>query len=641
MNLRSVKFTGLMIPGVLIQLVLASQSCGPNDSERKFIENEQLSGENCNFQSEITNSPAEKDGANHWPYCNGHNQIKQNLLNRKPLKIEDLSNLDLKSEKSESIETWIIGRKESNPQISLASKFGQEWHTSGFWSDEEMIADSENLAILDELEPSKLKSLDFSPHLIKTDLSQDQLSIELIKFKTGVDPLQILSDWQKEEKIVFFEPNQFHQPSAAVLSEFANEYNSVSSSTYWHNDIRLAETLNALATNALPRPPDAEIFAQAPIIAVIDSGFDIEHPALKNAIWTNPAVGVLCQNDEHGCNTSGDFNKNFLGDGEYWPVGTGGFNQSCPTQSNCLHGTHVAGIIAGYNEEKKIGVCPFCKILPIKVSKIKQGGESGISDSAIIRALQYISQFNRGDSNLIRIANASFGKYQRSRSVATLVRKLAGLSGGGVLIIGAASNEGSNERSYPAALPDAMSVSALDENKKKADFSNFGPSVDIAAPGTNIDSTVPGGQTKPDDGTSMAAPVVSGVAGLVLSLEPKLATNELRTRLIETANSYIYSSSVGEGFNDTWYHPRLSTGERVPLLGSGIVDAYAAVSNNRSQSIGVVIKNRVQPGCSQIPGHNTKSQNPLLYLCLLGVPFLIFLVPRQKSQLRPCRSRAQ
>src|SRR5690606_6902827 len=125
-----------------------------------------------------------------------------------------------------------------------------------------------------------------------------------------------------------------------------------------------------------------------------------------------------------------------------------------------------------------------------------------------------------------------FGKFVRSRSVGLLLRVLKEKKS--ALVIGAAGNEDSMAQEYPAAFSDAIAVSAVDEDLRKVAFSNFGRWVDIAAPGSNIISTLPGEGAGSKSGTSMAAPLVSGVAGLMLAYAPDTSFGTLRKWLLQS-----------------------------------------------------------------------------------------------------------
>ena len=134
------------------------------------------------------------------------------------------------------------------------------------------------------------------------------------------------------------------------------------------------------------------------------------------------------------------------------------------------------------------------------------------------------------------------------------------------------------KRAYPAAFENAVSVSNVNDDKEnptKAPSSNFGMWVDIAAPGfPGINSTGPGDIYYEEPGTSMAAPIVAGVAGLVLAAEPELDASELTDRLLRTS---IPDKLYADGMND-YYRPVEDGIGLVPLLGSGVVNAYLALN---------------------------------------------------------------
>jgi hypothetical protein len=105
----------------------------------------------------------------------------------------------------------------------------------------------------------------------------------------------------------------------------------------------------------------------------------------------------------------------------------------------------------------------------------------------------------------------------------------------GVLLVASAGNESVELDRYPAACPNVLSVAALDEGLQKAEFSNFGESVDFAAPGTDIWSTARYGEYGTMSGTSMASPIVAGFAALAMSMRPDLGLSEIVTLLRKTA----------------------------------------------------------------------------------------------------------
>ncbi len=276
----------------------------------------------------------------------------------------------------------------------------------------------------------------------------------------------------------------------------------------------------------------------------------------------------------------------------------------------------------------------------VKVADSEAGDTNSdpkIRDDSQIRGLKYITRFKKNNANVVRVANSSFGKYSRSRSVAVLVDALR-KTGNGTIVIAAASNEDSMIRSYPAALSNAVAVAALREDNQKAKYSNFGPWVDIAAPGGRgngdsgdaINSTWPGDQIYGTSGTSMASPVVAGAVGLYLAVFPNSDLTALHTRLLDTADGSIYTGDTAAAqFNAQNYYQKISGEDaRRPLLGSGILDVNNFITNKRKVAVGKPL-DRVSPGCATI-GFATSSENGLYWLgILLGSPVLMQLLRRR------------
>jgi subtilisin family serine protease len=226
------------------------------------------------------------------------------------------------------------------------------------------------------------------------------------------------------------------------------------------------------------------------IVAVIDDGVDLYHPDLQGRI-VSPYDAVK--------GTSGSI-----------PAGE--------------HGTHVAGIVAGSidNGHGGTGVAPNARIMPINVFR----GEFAYT-SDMIKGIHYAVSAGAD------IINMSLGTYQYSSSFEAAVQHAYQ---NGAVIVAAAGNESTSFKSYPAAYPNVISVSATNSSDAKAYFSNYGTSIDLAAPGSNIYSTLPYGFYGAMSGTSMAAPVVAGVAALVWSSEPGLSNKQVESTLFSTAD---------------------------------------------------------------------------------------------------------
>jgi subtilisin family serine protease len=265
-------------------------------------------------------------------------------------------------------------------------------------------------------------------------------------------------------------------------------------------------------------------------VAVIDSGVWLEHPDLYKNIWVN--------DKEIPDNALDDDNNGYIDDYYGWDFALDQPNQPAGPVVH-THGTHVAGIIsaAANNGSGISGVAPAVKIMSLNFMRRTQDGVTGSTIDAI-KAINYARD------NGAKIINASWGG---SNDDPLLKQAIAGC---GMAFVTAAGNSRLNidvTPEYPAAydLDNVITVAAVNSNGLLASFSNYGANgVDIAAPGSNILSTVSAGSdfTYEDNGyyafmngTSMAAPFVSGIAALQLSAEPDLSADYLRMSLIRTA----------------------------------------------------------------------------------------------------------
>ncbi len=262
--------------------------------------------------------------------------------------------------------------------------------------------------------------------------------------------------------------------------------------------------------------------SQKVVVAVLDSGVDYTHPDLANNIWTRPdsldpyfdeQLGEV--DDEHGFSALDNLRD---------PMDENG------------HGTHCAGIVGaeGDNGEGIAGVNWEVEIMPLKF--MGAGGFGTTKDA--IEAINYVIARKQAGVN-VRVISASWGSRQKSRALGDVIRK-AGEEG--ILFVAASGNNSDNADRYPHYpsgydLPNVLSVAALNRRDERASFSNYGPkSVHLAAPGAEILSTWLGGQYEEHSGTSMATPVVAGVAALVLSVEPNLSVAELKKRLMDSVD---------------------------------------------------------------------------------------------------------
>jgi subtilisin family serine protease len=291
------------------------------------------------------------------------------------------------------------------------------------------------------------------------------------------------------------------------------------------------------------------------VVAVIDSGVNYDHEDLENNIWANPGEELNGEDDDDNGFIDDirgwdfvDIDEDFVISGE----------DSGPADNDPMdfggHGTHVAGIIGaqGNNSLGVTGVSWNVRIMPLRAGYYNTSNQGVVSYAP--EALNYAC------NNGADIVNMSFGfpgptySYALMDAIDDCVEK-------GVLLIAGAGNSDSSITSYPAGYEDVIAVAAIYgyKNKiQKAGFSNFGIWVDIAAPGVGIystwvdDSNTTNNNYKSIDGTSMAAPIVSGIAALLKSAKPELTAYELSRHL------YAYSRNISEDEPD--YHMDLGAG---------------------------------------------------------------------------------
>lgn len=420
-----------------------------------------------------------------------------------------------------------------------------------------------------------------------------------VRFASPEAAEQVLGEWDRDKSIWFAEPNYFSTLDG-VFATYKTSY--AAANIWWHKAIKLYDAFDSMEQRKIPpHPSDEALFA--PVVAIMDSGLDIEHPDILDHLWINTAPGQSgCPGDVNGCDVTKTV-KGVFGDGVVYPFAYNIVGKACPEdpdgQKNCQHGTHVAGIIAANVNAGYGGVCPLCKVMPVKIIGPSEldPKKGGAQTKWQLAGLKYITKFVRNQKSLVRVVNSSFGDYARSRAATILISVLA-QPPNEILVVGAAGNEDSMQRLYPAANEKAIAVSALDPLLRKASYSNYGPWVDVAAPGgigtgktsdeQMIYSLKPGGGGTYKVGTSMACPVVTGIAGLVLTVDPNRSFGQLRDSIIYGTDPSIYNPDVGNGYNRRYYYVQ-PEGDNVrrPLLGSGVVDARCAVENCR-QAAGYV-----------------------------------------------------
>jgi subtilisin family serine protease len=262
--------------------------------------------------------------------------------------------------------------------------------------------------------------------------------------------------------------------------------------------------------------------SRANVVAILDTGVDYTHPDLVSNIWSAPAA----------------FTVTVAGVAIHCAAGTHGFNaiaRTCDPRDDNNHGTHVAGTIGarGNNDLGVTGVNWKTSLMPLKFMDASGTGTTADAIAAINFAIQAKAAFNSTAGANVRVLSNSWSGGGFSQTLLDTIKK-AGTNG--MLFVAAAGNGSANldhDAVYPASYDasNVIAVGATDNTDHLASFSNFGSSVDLAAPGVDILSTVIGGGYLYASGTSMATPQVSGAAALVLS-KCALNTDALKANLL-------------------------------------------------------------------------------------------------------------
>lgn len=314
------------------------------------------------------------------------------------------------------------------------------------------------------------------------------------------------------------------------------------------------------------------------VVAVVDTGVLLAHTDLSNNLLRDGAGNVVGYDFISRTTSSND------GDG-IDPNANDAGDESTPSSSS-WHGTHVSGTVAaGSNNGVGVtGVSWGAKIMPVRVI-----GKGGGSSYDVLQGIRYAAGLSNDSGTLpskrADIINLSLG-CQNCYSAAeqTLFNQVRAA---GVIVIAAAGNENSSQLGYPASYDGVVSVSAVDMERKRAPYSNYGGKVDVAAPGgdtsrdSNADgyadgilSTLVSSTGAPDyrfyQGTSMASPHMAGVVALMKAVHPGLTPAELDAMLA----SGLLTSDLGSAGRDD-------------VFGWGLIDAAKAVLAAQSAASGV------------------------------------------------------
>jgi subtilisin family serine protease len=340
--------------------------------------------------------------------------------------------------------------------------------------------------------------------------------LELVRVEPGTSTAEAEQRLEREPGVLYAEPNHYRGAARIPSDPYFGQLWGL------HN--------TGQPVNGAIGTPDADVDAPeawevatgepAVAVAIVDSGMSRSHPDLVPNVWANAGeTGGGRQS-----NRIDDDRNGYVDDSAGWD-----WVESDPDPSDLNgHGTHVAGTVAarGDNGTGVTGVAWRAGLMALRV--LDEDGSGTVADA--------IAAYAYAGGEGARVLNASLGGPSFSRSEYDAIRSIPG-----VLFVAAAGNDGRNNDvvpQYPCnfELPNVVCVAATGQRDGLAGFSNYGArTVDLAAPGSTILSTWPGGYAY-SSGTSMATPHVSGVAALAFTHRPGATAESVKGALLAGAD---------------------------------------------------------------------------------------------------------
>lgn len=281
------------------------------------------------------------------------------------------------------------------------------------------------------------------------------------------------------------------------------------------------------------------------VVAVLDYGIDLSHKDLENSVAVNtaecpdgklPPLGSTADNDKNG----------YPGDCKGWNFATQDPKGNNRPEDDFGHGTHVSGILAatGNNSLGVTGMSSKIKILPVKVLSTDEASLTVPVTERVAKGIEYAIARHVDVINL----SLGFPRVFNTDHVKAAIQKAVKQ---GIWFVAAAGNNGNPAAVEPCSYEGVICVGAVSNDGNLAPFSNYGGNVDILAPGDTILSTTPtylGSQYFSvagydyKDGTSQAAPYVSGTLALLVGAYPDASPSEIKARLFESTAPAAFST---------------------------------------------------------------------------------------------------
>lgn len=415
----------------------------------------------------------------------------------------------------------------------------------------------QSLALMSSLEGINVRSIKplSSQHNNGSLLTSDDYGIGRIyevQFEKALDVQRVCRDLAKNPEVEYAEPIPIHKLQQA---------DRVRPRDPFYNNQYQWRLIDAERAWAISRG-DTNV-----VIAICDSGVDVEHEDLKDKIWNNPGeTGTDAMGRDKRSNNVDDDGNGRVDDWRGWdfvgnstiaelnagvyrvdnnptPRPTRGISDDAGAFEGLNHGVHVAGIAAAATDNDKGGAGSgyLCRILPIK-----NGTEDPGAPNSVIRGYEGILYAAQMGAKVVNCSWGGLGLY--NQVLQDMVNTATNM---GTLVVAAAGNQATlmDDDYFPGSYDNVMSVGASTSSDLPAGFSNYGIKTTVFAPGDDILSTFSENKYGVIGGTSMAAPLTAGIAGLVRSMHPDWSPRQVAQQIRATSDNVLQPGAADRPFN--------------------------------------------------------------------------------------------